>query len=386
MKTANHYSHSFELNLTNIPGKASDRIALRILYPGLLAGFALMFLALYEFGNGFLGCGSFDAVFAGVSGENAEPLFSPAFFDGVIFIIGAWIVSALFMSYIRYRKILFDGKNIQIVDRQIGGKKNIYKEALKNYEGVQLRIEFFQFGFLNKNRYIIELRHKNLHKVAPLYISTSGKNIRSKWKYYAKSLNLPALILTNNGLVKRDVEDLDKSVRELFREGKLKNDYNAAASLPESVVVVRKKDKTVIKMAKILWDAYNIIAWGIIILAAAALLIFVFAYDGGTPSTIFIAGSLLVLLCAVVSLFRRDKIAIKKHKLVIVHKFPLRNFKKDEINKNDIEAIVVTENPATGRYFLSITSNAKNIIFGKKMPAEALDWIRKYLINNIVRQ
>ena len=48
MKTANHYSHSFELNLTNIPGKASDRIALRILYPGLLAGFALMLLALYE--------------------------------------------------------------------------------------------------------------------------------------------------------------------------------------------------------------------------------------------------------------------------------------------------------------------------------------------------
>lgn len=386
MKTANHYSHSFELNLTNIPGKASDRIALRILYPGLLAGFALMFLALYEFGNGFLSSGSFDAVFAGNAGENAEPLFSPAFFDCVIFIIGAWIVSALFMSYIRYRKILFDGKNIQIVDRQIGGKKNIYKEALKNYEGVQLRIEFFQFGFLNKNRYIIELRHKNLHKVAPLYISTSGKNIRSKWKYYAKKLNLPALILTNDGLVKRDVEDLDKSVKELFREGKLKNDYNAADSLPESVILVRKKDKTVIKMAKILWDAYNIIAWGIIILAAAALLAFVFAYDGGFSSTVFVIGSLLVLLCAIISLFRRDKIAIKKHKLVIVHKFPLRNLKKDEINKNDIEAIVVTENPATGRYFLSITSNTKNVIFGKKMPAEALDWIRKYLVNNIGRQ
>lgn len=229
-----------------------------------------------------------------------------------------------------------------------------------------MRIEFFQFGFLNKNRYIIELRHKNLHKVAPLYISTSGKNIRSKWKYYAKKLNLPALILTNDGLVKRDVEDLDKSVKELFREGKLKNDYNAADCLPESVILVRKKDKTVIKMAKILWDAYNIIAWGIIILAAAALLAFVFAYDGGFSSTVFVIGSLLVLLCAIISLFRRDKIAIKKHKLVIVHKFPLRNLKKDEINKNDIEAIVVTENPATGRYFLSITSNTKNVIFGKK--------------------
>ena len=68
MKTANHYSHSFELNLTNIPGKASDRIALRILYPGLLAGFALMLLALYEFGNVFLNGSGFDAVLAGFSG------------------------------------------------------------------------------------------------------------------------------------------------------------------------------------------------------------------------------------------------------------------------------------------------------------------------------
>lgn len=384
MKTANHYSHSLELHLEKLPARTSDRIALRILYPGILAGLVLMFIALYEYGNGFLTGGQFDAVFANGSTEPFGLFVSPAVFDGVIFLLGLWIVSSLFLSYIRYRKIIFDGEQVEIIDRKIGGKKTTYREKLKNYEGIQLRIEFFQFGFLNKNRYIIELRHKNLNKTAPLYISTSAKNIRSKWKYYAKTLKLPALILTKDGLVKRNIEDLDKPIKKLYKEGKIINEYNGADKLPASVIVVRKKDKTVIKMAKILWDAYNIIAMGIIVIMGAALLLLFFRNDSQLVS-VTTSCCFLLLAGAVFALFRRDKIAIKKYKLVIVHKFPLRNFKKDEINKNEIEEISVAENPATGRFFLSLASDKKNLIFGKKMPAEDLDWVRKYLINNVIR-
>ncbi len=382
MKTAKHYSHSFELKLSPLPCKASDRISLRILYPGIFFGTALMLLALYEFGSNFSSYGKFDAVFS-VSSENPHDFFlNPVVFDAVIFALGLWVVASLFMSYIRYRKILFDGNVVQIIDRRIGGKKITYKEKLQNYEGVQMRIEFFQFGFLNRNRYIIELRHKNLHKVAPLYISTSSKNIRARWKFYAKSLNLPALIQTDSGLVRRNVEDLDKSVKTLYKEGKLQNEYDASEPLPASVVVVRKKDKTVIKMAKILWDAYNLIILGIITIAIIVLGIVCIQGQNISPAA---AISCLLLLCGgIVLLLRRDKIAIKKHKFVIVHKFPFCNFKNDEISKGDTEAVVVTENPATGRYFLSLTSNTKNVVFGKKMPAEDLNWVRKYLINDIV--
>lgn len=390
-KTARHYSHSFELKPEILPAKSSDRIALRILYPGMLCGFVLILLGLYELFNGLMFHDTvFDAAFPNLEKQNYHFLINPAFFDITIIIIGAGIIASLFMSYIRYRKIMFDGKKITIIDRQVGGKKTVYSEPLANYDGVQLRIEFFQFGFLNRNRYIIELRHKNLHKVAPLYISTSAKNIRSIWKHYAKTLNLPAVIQTDDGLVIRDTEDLDKSVRELFAEGKIANQYDAKETMPASIVMVRKKDKTVLKMAKICWDAYNLIAWFMIILAAGTLICSAIGRCSGTsgvswPMILFYLLGAFLLIWAIMALFRKDKIVIKKYKFVVVHKFPLGNFKKDEISKDAVEAIIVSENPATGRYFLALSSNAKTIIFGKKLPAEDLKWVRKFLINNIVR-
>lgn len=386
MKTAQHYSHCFELKLNTLPCKASDRISLKILFPGILCGLALMFLAFYDFSNGFLLSGKFDVVFTDTTGEKYDPFLSPSVFDILIFLIGSWITSSLFFSYIRYRKIFFDGKTIKIIDRKLGGRKIVYSEDIKNYEGVQMRIEFFQFGFINKNKYIIELRHKNLHKIAPLYISTNAKHIRSKWKYYAKNLNLPALILTDNGLVKREIEDLDKSLLTLFHEKKFTNEYNIDERLPDTVIVVRKKDKTIVKMAKILWDVYNKISWGIIVtLAIIILATMSFANDGSLSSKFFSYFSIFMLMIAAYLLFKRDKIAIKKYKFVIVHKFPLKNFKKDEINKNEIEEISVSQNPATGRFFLSITSHNKTVVFGKKLPAEDLNWVRKFLINNILK-
>lgn len=72
------------------------------------------------------------------------------------------------------------------------------------------------------------------------------------------------------------------------------------------------------------------------------------------------------VIAAVFALFRKDKIVVKKDKVVIVHKFMLFSRKNDEIKKSDIEAIDVTVNPATGRYYLSIISDEKALCSGKK--------------------
>ena len=53
--------------------------------------------------------------------------------------------------------------------------------------------------------------------------------------------------------------------------------------------------------------------------------------------------------------------------------------------KKDIEAIEVTENPATGRYFVSIISGDNTITFGSKMSIKDLQWIKKFLIHEIVK-
>lgn len=379
LKTAQHYSHCFALKIDQLPTKNSDRIALRILYPGMLFGLLLAALGVFDLFSAYLPDEKSALSF---SQQGVDTLFSPIFFDLVIFAVGIGIVFKLFATYLCYRKIFFDGVNITIVDRAFGGKKTTYKEKLENYEGVQLRIEFFQFGFWNRNRYIIELRHKNLHKVAPLYISMNGRNIRKIWKDYAKKLNLPAIVFKNGDITKIDIEDLDKPIQTLAKEGKISNTFDINSPLPKETVLVRKRDKKVIKVSHVIWDAYNIILLAFLFMLWCGL--FAFILSGRIcPVSGFISGAVLLWLTTLH--FRRDKIAVKKDKLVIVHKFPLRNFKNDELFKKDIEAIEVTENPATGRSFLSIYSNSKMVIFGKKLPLQDLQWVRAFLINDIIK-
>lgn len=388
----NHYSHSYELKIDTLPTKKSDRIALHILYPGLILGAILMFLGVYELLNGLVhGRTDFDSLIENTRAPIYQSFMNPTFFDIVIIFIGLGIVLSLAFSYIRYKKIFFDGKTVQIIYRPIFGAKKAYKESIKNYEGIRFRIEFFQFGFMTKNKYIIELYHKNPLKIAPLYISTSNKNIRKIWEDYARKLNMPSLSLTDQGMQVRDVKDLDKSVKELAEEGKVINDYNRNEPLPPTIAVVRKRDKTVIKARKIFWDAYNIIAWLCLILFGAVLIYTSFNYHAIRTHfnyetiIVFYALALTILAVSIFALFRKDKIVLKKDKIVIVHKFMLFSHKDNEIKKAEIEAVDVTVNPCTGRFFLSIFSDKNTAIFGKKIPIEDLRWVRKFLINEIIR-
>ena len=92
----------------------------------------------------------------------------------------------------------------------------------------------------------------------------------------------------------------------------------------------------------------------------------------------------LFVIAAVFVLLRKDKLVIKKDKVVHVHKFMLFSRKNDELKKDDIEEINVTLNPVTGRYCVSVISDDKNIIFGKKLPIDDLRWVKQFLIHQIV--
>ena len=389
--TPNHYSHSFVLNLDKLPTKKSDRIALHILYPGLIFGTILIVVGFYELFNGLSHSRTdFDFIPENEGDVIYQPFMNPTFFDLVIILVGAGIVLSLFLSYIRYKKIFFDGKKVQIIYRPAFGAKKVVKESIGNYEGVRFRIEFFQFGFMTKNKYIIELYHKNPQKTAPLYISTKGKNIRKIWEYYAQKLNLPAVVLTDEGMVRREVSDLDKSIKEMVEEGKTINSYNDREPLPPTIAFVRKRDKTVIKARKIFWDAYNIIAWFCLLLFGGVLLFASFnaeivsSHFSREFILAFYVVGLFIIAASVIALFRKDKIVVKRDKIVIVHKFMLFSRKNNEIKKADIEAVEVTVNPATGRYYLSIISDNRTAIFGKKIPIEDLRWVKKFLINEVV--
>lgn len=376
----NHFSHDFALNLDKIPTKQADRLSAKILFAGVLSGLFLIGLGLYELLNGA------DPQDVEEVQDVINPWFNLAFFDAVIILLGLGVIAMLTASYMRYKKVFFDGRKVTMIYRSWFGKKHTVKEALKHYDGVRLRIEFFQFGFMNKNKYIIELYHKDSDKVAPLYITTKGKDIRNIWEYYAKQLNLPTLLLTDEGMVQRNVKDLDKSLKQLYDEGLVDNSFDFNAPLPSSIAWVRKKDKSIIKNRKIVWDGYNILAWCLVALSAC-LLIAAAPRILQSAANMLLAGALIVFMGIIAfRSFTKDKIAIKPKKIVIVHKTFFLSRKNNEIYKDEIKAIEVAFNPLTERYFVSIISPEKTLIFGKKLPIEDLRWVKKFLVNDIVKK
>ena len=383
IKVAQHYSHSFELNLDKLPTKKSDRIALKILLPGILLGFvAIVIGAIDMFTRGKTG---FAAIMPDIPSEKINSFINPLFFDIAMMALGVWVIISLLASYIRYKKIFYDGKSITIVQRPAIGKKTAFKEDFKKYEGVCLRIEFFQFGFMRKRKYIIELLNKNVNKTAPLYISTSSKNLRHIWKRYAKELKLPALFLTDEGIVSREVNDLDKSIIELIRKKKIKHSFDKKESMPTAITYTRKKDKTIIKSRRIRWDAFNVVYW-VLMFFFTLFCVLAIGINGKAET----AGSLSIVALALLALYvfcyaKKEKIVVKPHKIIIVQKFMLFSRKKDEIAKENIEAIEVGFNPINNRHYLVISSENREIVFGEKMSKEELKWVRGFLINEIIK-
>ena len=143
----NHFGYNFELKLNKIPTKCSDRIALSLLFPGLVV--ALFFIAL----------GLYEIFYGSTPQENVsqliEPWFNLTFFSIMLILLGLWTLGLLLFNYFTYKKVFFDGKKITMIYRHAFGAKTTVKESLKKYKGVRFRVEFFQFGFLNKSKYIV---------------------------------------------------------------------------------------------------------------------------------------------------------------------------------------------------------------------------------------
>lgn len=386
----NHLSHKLEFRLNRLPAKMSDRTRWQFMLPGLVFGALLFALGLFELLSGFEYTNANVAEIVPQSDVSQyKPFLSPDIFDIVFMLIGLGMMTAAVFSYIRYRKFIFDGKTMIIGDRPVIGKKRIVQESIKNYLGVRFRIELFQTGFINGNRYIIELYHKNPERIVPLYISTSPKDVRRLWKEYARYFELPALINTDEGLTARDIKNLDKSVKEMAKLGYVTDDYDSYADLPESLKYVRRKDKIVIKRQNV-WDIYNIMGWAGIAVVGVVLAIATSQIKSGLEANSYTfyflySAAILLLAAALLLMFRKEKLVLKKNKIVHTHKYMTYSTKHNEIFKDDIEAIDVTQNPASGRYFVSIISEDRTITFGAKLPIEDLRWIKSFLIHEVIK-
>lgn len=387
-----HYSYNFRFKINKLPAEKTDKISGYITCCGILFGMMFVILGAYEILAYLLQVSDESYDFDTPINMSVKNLFVLRYsFDTFILLFGLLIVSISIAARKRYKTIYFDGENVKITHQHLFGKSHIEKEKLYNYQGVLLKIEHYQFGLINRNRYIIELYHKEKNKRVPLYISTRGHNIRKIWDGYAEKLRMPALFMTDHGLVSRHHNELNSTLKELSKRWHLNVLYREEEHAPASIRYRVKADKVIIKEKKLFFDIYSI-------LAILGLLLFgsLLVYSGINHSIIteyigmkwFVAliGSGLVLtLLSLIVILTKDVIVMTPDKLILGHNFMFIQKNAVVMDKDDISVVDIGHNPITDRYYISIISHNRNIIFGKNMPIDDLRWIRGCIIREIVR-
>lgn len=389
----NHYSYKFKFDIEKLPASQKDRIPCRLAVWGILFGLVFAGLGLFEAILYFIEPAEVSYDFNLPEHNMSEDIsFWRYFFDIFVFIFGVLIITLSVMGMMRYKKIFFDGDKIHIVHRPLFGEKQVEVEDLYNYLGVLLRVEYYQMGLINRNRYIIELYHSDQNKRVPLYISTSGRNIRKIWEYYAAKLKMPALFMTDKGLVSRNHKELNRTLKEMAKKWQLKALYQTLENAPASVKCKIKNNKVIVKEEGLFFDAYSILAFiGLLILSAILGLMLAYyqtilPFLGGWWFGGLLIVCLTIMLFSLFVLFSKDVLIVTNRDIILGHNVLFIRVDAEFLPKNQIESVDVGHNPTTDRYYLSIISHDKSFIFGKNMPVADLQWVRGFIIREIVRK
>ena len=124
------------------------------------------------------------------------------------------------------RSVAFDGDAFTVTKRGLRGEKS-WTEPLSAYDGVMRSTRRVKTRNSSYTLHMIDLVHPDGDRKINLYTDRSEAGFRDRWEAYARQLNLPAFEQGEGGMVRREAADLDKSVGELIKEGKVEIDYDA---------------------------------------------------------------------------------------------------------------------------------------------------------------
>ena len=155
--------------------------------------------------------------------------------------------------------------------------------------------------------------------------------------------------------------------------------------------VTNDADKIVVKENRLFFDVYSILSI-LGILALSALVVYAIInypfISGIVGNTGFIITSVLfsAIICfTLLTILSKDFLVIDKENILLGHSIPFLHIDAQVLSKDEIQAVDIGHNPTTGRYYLTVISRDKTIIFGKNMPIDDLRWIRSFVIRETVK-
>ena len=347
-------------------------------------------------GSGSRGMGVFLVIFAliwgGVPGLILINMISSGEYDpAMLFIMLFPVIGIGILFYgvynLTFREtIRIDATNVTRESQSIFGYK-YWTEPLQRYPGILQRTER-RSGGKNSSSYtlhIVELYHEDKKKRIKLYESRSPNGFRQIWEDYSRQLNKPALEGGKGNMVARAVEDLDKSVRDLAREGKLEVDFDPRKPPPAGFDLRVEGDLLRVTLPK----TKSSIIGSLFIMAFAGVFIFIGFGIDDAPVMFGIIGLLFLLLVLgglAWSGITRQVLHIGRDRVRIFHETPWGDTSGKVLDTSQIETVRIGHERSSNERegVLLVTDEATKKI-GEGLTTEAQNWLKNCILAVITK-
>lgn len=312
----------------------------------------------------------------------------PAMFIMFLFpLIGlGMLVLGLWMATHR-KTIRIDANSVSVESRSLFGHSH-WVEPMHRYPGVISRSEHRSGGKNSSSYtlYIVELFHPEKQNRIQLYASKSEQGFRKIWENYCRQLNKPALEGEGDNIRKRDVEDLDKSVGELVKEGKLEINFDARKPPPKGFITGVDQGKLRIEL-----PVSSRFSLGILIaLLFPAVFIYIGFWASDGPIIFGIIGILLLVLMAYAFLWRiiaTPVLLLERSRIRLFHKYPWGETAGKILQSGDIETVRIgrrtDRNEKDG---VLIVTDDKTLKIGDGLPTDSLNWLKNCILTVIASE
>ncbi len=318
----------------------------------------------------------------------AEGEFDPLMLFMLIFTVvgaGLFVFGLYLITYVKTTRI--DGKTVQVESKWRFGHK-IWEEPLANYPGVIQRSEYHSGSKHSSGYtvYLVELHHEDKKRRLRLYESRSEAGIRGIWEDYCRQLSKPALENDGGQMRVRSVEDLDKSVKELAKEGKVQVNFDASVPPPKGLRLSVEGETLRIVLLKGRFSPLGAI------LLLAIPMVFVYIGFGGEDGPVFfgVVGLIFMLFglgALAWSLVAKAVLEVRGSGIKLLWKTPWGDTPGVGMEAEKIESVSIGK-PAganTHKYAVLIAADDRTLPVGQGLPAPALEWLKNCILAVITR-
>jgi len=315
-----------------------------------------------------------------IHGLRTGPFRPEMLFTLIFTVIGSLILLMGLKLMTSRSEVTITSNSVSLNKRSIFGR-TAWTIPLTDYQGVLSRTEHHSGG---KNRasytlYIVDLHHQNPRHTIRIYQSRREDDLRAEWERASRALSLPALQKDGAGdIVKRDVQDLDRPVRDLVREGRVPVNFDPAH--PPAGLAFRADgptlELTLSRQAKWAPIPFMLLLPGVFIylgffVKSAPI---VFGFVG-----LLIAAAMLAFF--VWSWIARPQLRISRSSICSRHTTPWGPTPGRTLPAPSIEMVRVGRPRNNTPPAVLIESDAATLAFGTGLSPQAMEWIKNCILH-----